>query len=41
VLYRALRVRSSHAFERDELDKKDAPAIDALMKDVGKHLVVK
>jgi len=41
VLYRALRIRNSHTFERDELDKKDAPAIGALMKDVEKHLVVK
>jgi hypothetical protein len=41
VLYRALRIRSSHTFNSDELDKKDAPAIDALMKDVEKHLVVK
>jgi hypothetical protein len=41
VLYRALRIRSSHKLKADELSKKDAPAIDALMKDVEKHLVPK
>src|SRR5262249_44559962 len=41
VRNRALRIRNSHTFERDELDKKDAPAIGALMKDVEKQLVVK
>ena len=39
VLYRALRIRNSHEFKADELTKKDAPAIDVLMKDVEKHLV--
>jgi hypothetical protein len=41
VLYKALRIRNSHTFDSDELAKKDAPAIDALMKDVEKHLVPK
>jgi hypothetical protein len=41
VLYRALRIRSGQTFERDDLDKKDTPAIGALMKDVEKHLVAK
>lgn len=41
VLYRALRIRNSHEFNTDELKTKDAAAIDALMKDVEKHLVPK
>jgi hypothetical protein len=41
VLYKAFRIRSSHALNADDLNKKDAPAIDVLMKDVEKHLVSK
>jgi hypothetical protein len=41
VLYRALRIRNSHTFKADDLAKKEAPAIAALMKDVEKHLVPK
>jgi hypothetical protein len=41
VLYRALRIRGSYTFSADELDKKDAPAVGALMKDVERHLLPK
>jgi hypothetical protein len=41
ILYRTLRIRGSHTFERDDLEKADSAAVKALMTDVSDKLLPK